>query len=411
MKRFILTVTALTLLLGLCCSAFTVYAEENESAVVSTEGYSREFEGETINVYNWGEYIDESIFADFEELTGIKVNYSNYETNEAMYTKLAAGGASYDIVVPSDYMIERLINEDMLEKIDFSNVPNLKYIDGSLNTEAYDATGEYSVPFTWGFVGVVYNSEFVKDEVTGFADLWNGEYSGKILMMNNSRDVFAIALSRLGYSYNTTDPDHWNEAYELLREQKPLVQSYVTDEIYNKMEGGEAWIAPCYVGDYLWMKDNNPELRFVYPEEGSNTFIDAVCIPKSSKHKEAAEMFINFLCDPNISLRNINEIWYFTPNTETAQMEDYYLNCDVDDEYLLGVLEQQLPQTKGQLFDALPTDSQTHLEELWLLLKTSTVGLHVYIILGGALVFAVAASVYRRIRRKRREASYDEEIL
>ena len=404
MKRLLCIILCLGLLLML-----PVGASAEETAVQYESTYTKEFDGTTLNVYNWGEYIDESIFDDFEALTGIRVNYSTYETNESMYTKLVAGGASYDIIIPSDYMIARLINENRLEKLDFSKIPNAKFTDETLDTTSYDPTGEYSVPFTWGFVGVVYNSKHITQEVTGFEDLWDGNYAGKILMMNNSRDVFAIALSRLGMNYNTEDPAHWQAALDLLRQQKPLLQGYVTDEIYNKMESGEAWIAPCYVGDYLAMVENNPDLRFVYPEEGSNTFIDAVCIPKGSKNKAAAEVFINFLCEPEIALRNINEIWYFTPNTVTAEMKDYFLTSEVADDYLMQLLEEKTPQKNGQIFHALSPATQKNLEELWLTLKRSSVDWYVYAVLGAALVLALLLAVIRRIKKKKSEALYESD--
>lgn len=406
-------VLCLALCLVFCLiAAPCVLADEDEEAIEYVSEYTKEFEGTTLNVYNWGEYIDESIFDDFEELTGIRVNYSTYETNESMYTKLAAGGANYDIVIPSDYMVARLIREGMLEKIDFSNIPNRKFLDDTLDTSAYDETGEYSIPYTWSFVAMVYNAKEITDEITGFEDLWNPKYAGKILMMNNSRDVFAVALSRLGYNYNSENQAEWEEALDLLRQQKPLLQGYVTDEIYNKIESGEAWIAPCYVGDYLAMKENNPDLAFVYPKEGSNTFIDALCIPKGAKHKKAAEVFINFLYEPEISLRNINEIWYSTPNTETAQMEDYFLNCDIDPEeeqVFLRALEEGLPQSKGQIFRALSAPTQRHLEELWLSLKKSSVGWYVYAVLGSGLVLAIVLAVIRRIRRVKAEKLYESD--
>ena len=402
------------LLCILLCAGFLAMlpmtaAADGAEATPYKSTYTKEFEGTTLNVYNWGEYIDESIFEDFEDLTGIRVNYSTYETNESMYTKLVAGGASYDIIIPSDYMVARLINEDRLEKLDWAHIPNKPFTDPTLDTTTYDPTNEYSIPFTWGFVGVVYNSKYITEPVTGFVDLWNGNYAGKILTMNNSRDVFAIALSRLGMDYNTEDPADWQKALDLLRQQKPLLQGYVTDEIYNKMESGEAWIAPCYVGDYLAMVENNPDLRFAYPTEGSNTFIDAVCIPKGSKNKAAAEVFINFLCEPEIALRNINEIWYFTPNTVTAEMEDYFLACEVADESLLQLLEDKTPQTKGQIFHALSPSTQKNLEELWLTLKRSSVGWYVYAVLGGALALALLLAVIRRIKKKKAEALYESD--
>ena len=370
--------------------------------------YGTELAGTTLNVYNWGEYIDESQLTDFEELTGININYSTFETNESMYTKLIGGGANYDIIIPSDYMVARLIREDRLEKLDRDHIPNLRYLDLSLDT-SYDPTGEYSVPYTWSFVGMVYNSDYIHDEITGFSALWDEKYTGKILMMNNSRDVFAVALSRLGYGYNSENIDEWNEALDLLSLQKPLLQGYITDEIFNKMESGEAWISPCYIGDYLEMVENNEALRMVYPEEGSNTFVDALCIPKGAKNKAAAELFINFLYEPEVSLQNMNELYYFTPNTATAEMDEYFVNSDLDDETMIETMEAGLPQTMGQVFGALSPETQKVLEDNWLSLKKSSVGLYVYIILGAALVFAVVTAIVQKIRKKKAEALYESD--
>ncbi len=358
----------------------------------------------TINVFNWGEYISDGsdgtldVNAEFEKRTGIKVNYSNYETNEAMYSKLKNGGASYDIVIPSDYMIARLIKEDMVEKINFDNIPNLQYIDEKFKNGnvSFDPTGEYSVAYTWGNVGLVYNSSVITEAPDSWNALWNEDYKGKIIMFNNPRDAFAIAQKLLGYSFNSTDPAQWQAAYDKLQEQKPLVQGYFTDEIFNKMESGEASIAPCYAGDFLVMRENNPDLRFVYPKEGFNSFVDSICIPKGSKNKEAAEAYINFLCDPEIALANIEYIGYSSPNTAVLAMEDYSL-MDSKEAY-----PDAETLARGEGFQMLDTETQSLMDELWGSLKKAEAGAGLYVVLIAAVV-GLAALFFLRWKKKKEQ--------
>lgn len=269
--------------------------------------------GGEVNVYNWGVYIDESVFDAFEEQTGIKVNYDTYESNEAMYGVLKNEGASYDVIIPSDYMISRMIEEDMLEKLDFNNIPNFSDIDPALESPAYDPTNEYSVPYMWGTVGIIYNTTMVTEEVKSWSLLFDEKYAGQILMFNNSRDAIGIALKYLGYSYNTTDKAQISEAVDLLIQQKDIVQSYVMDEIFEKLGSGEAAVGPYYAGDYLVMAEENPDLAFCLPEEGSNLFVDAMCIPKGADNKANAEAFINFMCSTEAGLANCEEVGYSTP--------------------------------------------------------------------------------------------------
>ena len=276
----------------------------------------------TLNVYNWGQYIadgsDDSmeVIAEFEKrYPNIKVNYSTYDSNEIMYSKLANGGITVDVIIPSDYMIARLIEEDMLLPLDFDNIPNYRYIDESFRNTAYDPENRYSVPYTWGTVGILYNTKYVDEaDVTGWELLWNEKYAGKILMFGNSRDAFGVAQYLLGYDVNTTDKTELVAAAEKLKQQKPVLQQYVMDEIFATMQNEEAWIAPYYAGDCLTMMDENENLAFYLPEDqGFNLFIDAMCIPSCAKEKEAAETFINFLCDPEIAGANMDWICYSTP--------------------------------------------------------------------------------------------------
>ena len=285
----------------------------------------------TLNVYNWGQYIadgsDDSmeVIAEFEKrYPNIKVNYSTYDSNEIMYSKLANGGITVDVIIPSDYMIARLISEDMLLPLNFDNIPNYQYIDENFRNTSYDPENKYSVPYTWGTVGILYNTKYVDPaDVTGWELLWNEKYTGKTLMFGNSRDAFGIAQFLLGYDINTTDKAELEHCAELLKKQKPVLQQYVMDEIFAIMQNEEAWIAPYYAGDCLTMMDENENLDFYLPEDqGFNMFIDAMCIPTCAKEKEAAETFINFLCDPEIAGANMDWICYGTPLSAAKEFID-----------------------------------------------------------------------------------------
>lgn len=266
-----------------------------------------------VNVYNWGEYIDMSVLEDFEEQTGIHVNYQVFDSNESMYSMISSGGGKYDVIIPSDYMISRMIEEDMLEKLDFNRIPNFEDVDPSLKNPEYDPANEYSVPYMWGTVGIIYNTEKVTRAVDSWDILFDPDYTGQILMFDNSRDAIGIALKYLNYSYNTKDEAQIQAAVDLLIEQKPLLQAYVMDQIFEKLEGGEAAVGPYYAGDFITMSKNNPSLAFCLPKEGSNLFIDAMCIPKGAENQENAETFINFMCTTEAGLKNCEEIGYSTP--------------------------------------------------------------------------------------------------
>lgn len=285
--------------------------------------------GSTLYVYNWGEYISDGaddsldVIKEFENRYGINVVYDTFDNNETMYSKLKGGGVSYDIVIPSDYMIERMIAEDMLEKIDYSNIPNYKYIPEKYRALGHDPTDEYSVPYTVGMVGLIYNTTMVDEAPTSWNALWDKDYAGSILMFNNPRDSFAIAQSILGMDYNTESEAAWKVAAELLKEQKLVSPSYVSDEVFNMMEAGEAAFAPYYAGDFLSMQENNPDLNLVYPEEGVNFFVDSMCILKGSQNKLAAEIFINYMLEPEIALANAEYICYASPHTEVYSNPEY----------------------------------------------------------------------------------------
>ena len=276
----------------------------------------------TIKVYNWGDYIDESVIRDFEKEYGIKVIYDTFATNEDMYVKIKSGGDSYDVAFPSDYMIQRMINEDLLHEIDFNNVPNYQYIDEKFKNLAYDPENKYSVPYMRGTVGILYNKTMVDEPIDSWTVLWDKKYEKQILMLDSQRDSIGITLKMLGYSLNTKNPDELEEAKNALIQQKPLVLAYVGDEVKDKMVSGEAAMAIVWSGDAVYMKRENPDLEYVIPKEGSNLWFDAMVIPKSSTHKKEAELFINYMCDTEIAFKNTDYIGYSTPHVGAKEKLD-----------------------------------------------------------------------------------------
>ena len=392
MKRLI---TFLLLVIFLSFAACAIEVED--------ESYYSKFRNEkiTLNVFNWGEYISDGsegsmdVIEEFEKISGIKVVYNNYETNEDLYAKLSASkdNPQYDLIIPSDYMISRMIREDMLEKIDFDNIPNISMIEDKYRYTDFDPSGEYSVPYTWGTVGIIYNTQYVDKEDIGTWDLlWNKKYAGNILMFSNSRDAYGIALKKLGYSLNSTDRDEIEEATDILKTQRSVNQAYVMDQTFDKMENESAYIAPYYAGDCLSMMENNQNLDFYYPEEGFNIFIDSACIPKGAKHKEAAEAFINFLCETDIAVANCEYICYFTPHKVAASLIEF-------DERIYPTDEQLLT---AESYIALPDNINSLYDSSWIEVRSSldisemvTVG----IILGLALTVLIVLTVLRRMKK------------
>ena len=293
----------------------------------------------TLNVYNWGMNMADGsdgtvdLIAEFERrYPYIDVKMSEYESNEVLYTKLSGGGVTVDVIIPSDYMIDRMIAEDMLLELDFDNIPNFQYVDEQFRNPDFDPQNKYSVPYTWGTVGILYNTKYVAEEdVTGWELMWNEKYAGKILMIDNSRDAFGIAQYLLGYDVNTMDKTELQACADKLAEQRPLVQQYVMDQIYATMQNEEAYIAAYYAGDCMLMMEENPDLAFYLPEDqGFNLFTDAMCIPKCAQEKEAAELFINFMCDPEISGANMDYICYASPISDAKEyMEDYLAESEI----------------------------------------------------------------------------------
>lgn len=378
---------ALTLLL-LCPLFAAIPASAEEQAV-------------TINVYNWGQYIGDgsdgtiNVNEEFTRRTGIGVNYTTYDSNETMLTKLETGGSSYDIIIPSDYMIGRLIEKDMLEKLDFSNIPNYKYVDERFKGNSYDENELYSVPYTYGTVGIIYNTKYVKKPVDSWNILWDEEYVGKILTFDNPRDLFAIAQLLLGYDINDTSDEMYEKCYEKLVEQKPLLQNYVMDQIFDAMINESAWIAPYYAGDYITMKQDNPDLAFSYPKEGYNFFVDAVCIPKGCEHKAEAEAYINFLCNPEISGKNMDAIGYATPISEAKKYlrEEYATSKEV---YFDAATYE-----KSQMFLSIPEKAMQTMNDYWSKLKVGERRYALYIIIGAVVAAAIITVVIVRARKEK----------
>lgn len=363
------------------CGGNDIIEPEEEAEIpvvtVSDPDYYTRFKdsGISINVYNWGEYIPDgsepeilNLNAEFTELTGIKVNYTTYATNEELYAKLKGGGASYDIIIPSDYMISRMISEDMLKPLNFDNIPNFSYIMDKFRNPQYDSENKYSVPYTWGTVGIIYDNTAIDldESEIDWDILWNEDYKGQILMFDNPRDAFCIAEIMLGYSLNTENPKELSEAAELLITQKPVVQAYVMDEIFDKMGAGEAILAPYYAGDAVTLLDEYDHLSFVVPKSGTNLFVDAVCIPAGAKQKEAAEMYINFLCEPDVAYAVADYIGYSTPHQAAFDMLDPEVQEDPisypDDDYITE---------KTEIYRNLSDEGNAEMQNLWTEVKSA----------------------------------------
>ena len=324
-----------------------------------------------VNVCSWGEYIDESLIEQFEAQTGITVNYQTVSDNETLYSQLKTGGADFDVVVPSDYMVARLIAEDMLAEIDYSNVPNFDLIDQRFKNLSYDPENKYTVPYTWGTVGIIYNTTMVDEPITSWSAMFDPKYAGEVVMIRNSRDALAAGLLYLGYDVNTTDTAQIQEAYQLLADAKAqgVYQGFYMDEIFQKMEGGNAAITMYYAGDYLSMLENNPDLAFVVPEEGSNWFVDAMCILKDARNKTEAEEWINFIASTDCNLANMDYIWYASPNVEALeQYPDYYLET-YEEELDPGIYEiMAAPEEtleRCTLYRNLPAEILKLYNDLW----------------------------------------------
>lgn len=279
---------------------------------------------ETITVFNWYDYIDDTVIKQFEEETGIKVKYVNFTTVEEMYVKMTAGGGNYDIIIPSDYMIERMIKEDMLQELDYDLLPNTEGLIEWMKDPSYDPEGRHSVPYMWGTVGILYNTEYIDEEITSWTSIFNPDYQKDVFMLDSYRDTIGITLKMLGYPINTREEEALNAAKDALIQQKQdgIVQGYLVDEVKDKMIGGEAAMAVMWSGDAMYAIMENDSLRYVVPEEGSNVWLDAMCIPKTCENVEAAHAFIDFMCRPDIAYKNMQYIYYSTPIAEVVEMLD-----------------------------------------------------------------------------------------
>lgn len=354
MKKLLVLLTCLILLSLLPASAFAAEKPQKQEKV-------------SLRVYNWGEYISNGeddtldVVAEFEKrFPNIDVEYTTYATNEELYAKLRSGSASYDVICPSDYMISRMIEENMLEKLDFQNIPNFSDVMDNFRNPSYDPTNEYSVPYTWGTVCLIYNKTMVEEELDSWDALWDAKYANQILMFNNSRDAFGIAAKRLGYSQNTKDETQLREIAETLKEQKQVLQSYVMDEIFDKMSSGEAAIAPYYTGDGIIMAEENPDLAVALPKEGTNLFVDAMVIPKGARQKAAAETFINFMLETDIGIANTDFLGYGTPLQSVFDELDEEVKNDG-----LSYPDDTFLSQNCETFINLPEETNRLMQELW----------------------------------------------
>lgn len=409
----------------------------------SEETPHKKYPTKTLNVYNWGEYISDEddeecglydVNAGFEDYFNqeladkygfyIKVNYSTYATNEDMYAKITNSAVAYDIVIPSDYMIQKMIANDLLSPIDFAKLTNYGNISDDFKNMPYDPENKYSVPYTYGMLGIIYNSEFVDeadlaDESWGL--LWNEKYSGKILQFNNPRDAFGTAMYWKNLDINSSDPEVWNYALELLKAQKPLLQGYVNDEIFNKMKGASAYIAPYFAGDFLTMAAENEDLDFYYPTEGTNYFVDAMCIPKTSKNPEVAHEYINYMISLKAARSNALYIGYASPNTAVTSDPTYRellaYNYDTDRISAWDILYGKTKDEANANYSYSPAyedfykdetvDIQVHINSLWESLKTeNSTELWIHITSATIIASVIALAVYNYYIKRKRSKDY-----
>ena len=408
MKRMVLLLLTVVFAVSLPLSAFAAGTiEVTEDVSVSDDYDWTRFKGQnvTLNVYNWGEYIsngsDDSldVVSAFEDLTDIKVNYTTFDSNESMYAKLKSGGVSYDVIFPSDYMVGKMAKEGMLSELNMDNIPNFAGIGETYLDRSFDPGNKYSVPYMWGTTGLIYNTTMVEEPPTKWADMWDVAYTNNVLMFNNSRDAYAIAAKTIGLSMNPQSVDEITAITDALKKQKNIVQAYVMDEVFDKMEGGEAAMAPYYAGDAITMIDENPDLAFVHPEEGVNFFIDNMCIPANAKHQEAAEMFINYLCEPDVGLANADFIGYSTPITAVWEMLDDDLKYSEIAYPSAEVLD------KAEVFETLPDDINAAMDAQWSEMKSyeeGGSGWMVVVLLMLALLIS-AFNIWRKLRKKSRD--------
>ncbi len=412
----------LTLLLLLLCLTFASCENDDIDTPEGEEPLSKDTV--TLYVYNWGEYISDGSEGSldtnkkFEEYCkkvlkkNVKVNYSTYSSNEDMYAKITGGQASYDIIIPSDYMIARLIAEDQLLPIyPAQSISNYQYIDPDFKGMYYDPTEAYSVPYTFGTFGIIYNTSMVPEtepNLGSWALMWDEKYKGDILQFRNPRDAFATAQFYLGKDINTTDLADWNAALEKLIEQKRATNTaYVMDEIFSKMQSGSAAIAPYYAGDFFTMYAENEDLAFFYPEEGVNIYVDAMCVPKSSKNPDLAKEYINFMLTEEIAVANAEYICYASPNLLVQQNEDYqtYMTEEIHPDALSVLYDFDRETT--EYFHNLPTETLSYMNELWEeLMIAGNPGTGIYILCAICATVMTASLITYVVIKKKRESYY-----
>ena len=440
MKRFISAAIAALLLLPL---VFVFSSCESDGGVT------------TLYVYNWGEYIsdgsDDSLDSNeaFEEWyyeeygERVKVNYSTYSSNEDLYAKISSGTVNYDVIVPSDYMIERMIKEDILSPLNYENIPNIENLseeffdtDNEAPFSYYDPKNIYSVPYFYGVVGIIYNTKMVDENCENIGSwnlMWDEDYKGDILQFNNSRDAFGTAMYKLGLDVNSENEDDWRAALEELKKQKPILQGYVMDEIYNKMENGSAAIAAYYAGDYFTMYEENEDLGFFYPEEGTNLYIDAMCIPKGSQNQLIAERYINFMLSREPAVANAEYTYYASPNKVVYEDEEYieYMDEDFyiiypqvellganeeDDEVLDenieedaegGEEEEEVIVVKVAPYKNLPSEKLALVNNLWEELKSDMeISVGIYVICAVIVLALAGIGIFFGVRNILRKKKY-----
>ena len=378
MKKMVALTLACAMAMGLFLSGCAMEDSGSGSVTAGSGSGADSSSGGTatgnreVNVCSWGEYIDESLIEKFELETGITVNYNTAPSNEELYSLLEQGGVNYDVIVPSDYMIARLIQEDRLQKLDYSKLPNYEKIDDQYKNLSFDPNNEYTVPYTWGTLGIIYNTTMVDEPITSWEVMFSDQYAGEILLIDNSRDAFGMALYYLGYDVNTTDEAQIREAYQLVADAKArgVYDGQGMDEVFQIMEGGNLAIATYYAGDFLTMHDANPDLAFAIPEEGSNWFVDAMCILKDAQNVDEAHEWINFIASTESNLANMDYIGYASPNTEALEMypawyeEQYGEPLDMELYEIMAAPPEVLERCT--MYENLPAETLTLYNDLWI---------------------------------------------
>ena len=384
MKKVLALTLALAMVMTLALSGCSVEKVDGsgDGSFVSADGSTPSGSGaqttgnRVVNVCSWGEYLDMSLIEEFEAQTGITVNYKTTDSNETLYSLLENGGSDFDVVVPSDYMISQLIEEDWLQPLDYSKIPNFEKIADRFKNLSYDPENLYTVPHTWGTLGIIYNTAMVDEPITSWNVMFDDSYAGNVILIDNPRDAFGMALYYLGYSVNTTDEAQIREAAALVSNawSNGVYQGKTMDGIFQIMEGGNAAIGTYYAGDYLTMLENNPDLAYVIPEEGSNWFVDAMCILKDAKNVDEAHEWINFIASTDANLRNMDYIWYASPNEEALEMypawyeEQYGEPLDPELYEIMAAPQEVLDRCEAYL--VLPQEIRTLYNDLWIELGT-----------------------------------------